>query len=182
MSIPLATRPRTSTACTLLHLRIQTRLNPISIRGPGQGRGRGQGQPLLSGSLLPQSHPQLTTQQQHLCQSHAQQRRYLSFAPLSSKGSLHSRFHHTHLRPVGRRRLSMNPSSGSREPRRFAPLDSSLETGDKHKWPQLKGIIFDVDGTLWYSTSAIHGPCLTATPSWTARWNSFQTFCDKSQS
>lgn len=36
-------------------------------------------------------------------------------------------------------------------PKRFAPLDSVR--GNPHRAPPLKGIIFDVDGTLWYAFS-----------------------------
>lgn len=32
-------------------------------------------------------------------------------------------------------------------PRRFAPLRQDADTSDA---PKLKGIVFDVDGTLWY--------------------------------
>jgi hypothetical protein len=36
-------------------------------------------------------------------------------------------------------------------PRRFAPLEPGLATVDRAKRiPKLRGIIFDVDGTLWY--------------------------------
>jgi len=35
------------------------------------------------------------------------------------------------------------------EPRRFAPLKESSE-GKSGGLPKLKGIVFDVDGTLWY--------------------------------
>ena len=45
----------------------------------------------------------------------------------------------------------MDPASSgddaTRKPRRFAPLDPSAKAGQD--WPKLKGIIFDVDGTLW---------------------------------
>lgn len=36
-----------------------------------------------------------------------------------------------------------------RQKRSFAPLDPAIRNG--HDRPRLKGIIFDVDGTLWYS-------------------------------
>jgi hypothetical protein len=34
------------------------------------------------------------------------------------------------------------------QPRRFAPLDPNAKQGQEH--PRLRGIVFDVDGTLWY--------------------------------
>lgn len=34
-----------------------------------------------------------------------------------------------------------------RKPKRFAPLDPAVDAG--HELPKLKGIIFDMDGTLW---------------------------------
>jgi len=37
--------------------------------------------------------------------------------------------------------------SGPKRPRRFAPLDKNRS--NDHDAPQLKGIVFDVDGTLW---------------------------------
>jgi hypothetical protein len=36
----------------------------------------------------------------------------------------------------------------SKEPRRFAPLGAGADKGDEGL-PRLKGIVFDVDGTLW---------------------------------
>jgi len=35
-----------------------------------------------------------------------------------------------------------------KRPRRFAPLNPQL--AEKSDAPKLKGIVFDVDGTLWY--------------------------------
>jgi len=39
-------------------------------------------------------------------------------------------------------------SQARRPPKRFAPLDP--EKGNASRAPPLKGIVFDVDGTLWY--------------------------------
>lgn len=39
-------------------------------------------------------------------------------------------------------------SQTRRPPKRFAPLDP--HKGNASKAPPLKGIVFDVDGTLWY--------------------------------
>lgn len=36
----------------------------------------------------------------------------------------------------------------SKEPRQFAPLGAGVDKGVKGL-PKLKGIVFDVDGTLW---------------------------------
>jgi hypothetical protein len=36
----------------------------------------------------------------------------------------------------------------SKEPRRFAPLGARIDKGTEGL-PRLKGIVFDVDGTLW---------------------------------
>ena len=46
--------------------------------------------------------------------------------------------------------VSQNTTYHPKRPRRFAPLD--LNADNKHDAPKLKGIIFDVDGTLWYDT------------------------------
>ena len=46
--------------------------------------------------------------------------------------------------------------------RRFAPLDPQLS--EKSNTPRLKGIVFDVDGTLWFvlDPEAVHGyKCIT---------------------
>lgn len=44
---------------------------------------------------------------------------------------------------------SMSTTEATRGPaRQFAPLDPVK--GNPHKAPLLKGIVFDVDGTLWY--------------------------------
>ena len=51
-----------------------------------------------------------------------------------------SSYDHTYVRTV------MN-TMGRRAPRRFAPLDP--EKQNQHGAPLLKGIVFDVDGTLW---------------------------------
>lgn len=40
---------------------------------------------------------------------------------------------------------TINATGG--RPKRFAPLDPVK--GNLHKAPPLKGIVFDVDGTLW---------------------------------
>jgi hypothetical protein len=56
--------------------------------------------------------------------------------------------HDTHLK-----------SPRKRKPKRFAPLDSSVS--NKHNAPKLRGIVFDVDGTLWY-TSPLPMPHLYA--------------------
>jgi hypothetical protein len=45
-----------------------------------------------------------------------------------------------------RRKFTMT-SSLSKEPRRFAPLREGAEQVDGV--PKLRGIVFDVDGTLW---------------------------------
>ena len=37
----------------------------------------------------------------------------------------------------------------SKEPRNFAPLKEGGEGGGKSEAPKLKGVVFDVDGTLW---------------------------------
>lgn len=42
----------------------------------------------------------------------------------------------------------MMTSPLSKEPRRFAPLGNKGQDAAK-KLPKLKGIVFDVDGTLW---------------------------------
>ena len=39
-------------------------------------------------------------------------------------------------------------SQARRPPKRFAPLDP--EKGGGSELPQLKGVVFDVDGTLWW--------------------------------
>ena len=62
----------------------------------------------------------------------------------------------TSLRPSSVRSLvtmtdSIPPHSAKakrRKPKRFAPLDPDSQHG--HDLPRLKGIVFDVDGTLWY--------------------------------
>lgn len=38
-----------------------------------------------------------------------------------------------------------------KQPRRFAPL--GIKDADGGELPKLKGIVFDVDGTLWYDHS-----------------------------
>ena len=38
-------------------------------------------------------------------------------------------------------------ANGRRAPKRFAPLNPDVTEG--RDWPPLKGIVFDVDGTLW---------------------------------
>jgi len=35
------------------------------------------------------------------------------------------------------------------QPRRFAPLKQTT-AGKDNELPKLKGVVFDVDGTLWY--------------------------------
>ena len=42
-------------------------------------------------------------------------------------------------------------ASNRKTPKRFAPLHP--ETRNEHAAPPLKGIVFDVDGTLWYVMS-----------------------------
>lgn len=48
---------------------------------------------------------------------------------------------------IGKRSFMMT-SPLSKEPRRFAPLGNKGQDAAK-KLPKLKGIVFDVDGTLW---------------------------------
>lgn len=48
-----------------------------------------------------------------------------------------------------KRRMTTKVTRGP--PKRFAPLDPVK--GNPHKAPPLKGIVFDVDGTLWYASS-----------------------------
>lgn len=45
----------------------------------------------------------------------------------------------------------MTAEATRRPAKRFAPLDPVR--GNPHKAPPLKGIVFDVDGTLWYALS-----------------------------
>ena len=35
-------------------------------------------------------------------------------------------------------------------PRRFAPLQQGIAADQMSSLPKLKGVVFDVDGTLWY--------------------------------
>lgn len=48
-----------------------------------------------------------------------------------------------------KRRMTTKATRGP--PKRFAPLDPVK--GNPHKAPPLKGVVFDVDGTLWYASS-----------------------------
>lgn len=56
------------------------------------------------------------------------------------------------LKPVNHRTLpsliSRMATTQPRKPKRFAPLDPHKK-GDRPSAPGLKGIVFDVDGTLW---------------------------------
>lgn len=57
------------------------------------------------------------------------------------RAATYSSFHNlTHVR-------SLTTPMGVRPPKRFAPLDAQKQ--NYHGAPLLKGIIFDVDGTLW---------------------------------
>lgn len=47
------------------------------------------------------------------------------------------------------RRTFMMTTRLSKEPRRFAPLGARVDKGTEGL-PRLKGIVFDVDGTLWW--------------------------------
>ena len=40
-------------------------------------------------------------------------------------------------------------SQARRPPKRFAPLDPERGGGGGSELPRLKGVVFDVDGTLW---------------------------------
>ena len=51
-------------------------------------------------------------------------------------------------------------SQTRRPPKRFAPLDS--QKGNVLGAPPLKGIVFDVDGTLWYVRLIDYGDTLAA--------------------
>lgn len=71
-----------------------------------------------------------------------------------SESPLMQRHHRRLLLPLAKRfctfrAMSTAPlgSKAKRPPKRFAPLDPSVQH-DEHL-PKLKGIIFDVDGTLW---------------------------------
>lgn len=55
-------------------------------------------------------------------------------------------------------RSSLIIPMGKRAPKRFAPLDAA-RTQNQHGAPLLKGIIFDVDGTLWYVSSGSPNLC-----------------------
>jgi hypothetical protein len=44
--------------------------------------------------------------------------------------------------------LTIKMAKGNRTAKRFAPLDPKI--GNSTGAPLLKGIVFDVDGTLWY--------------------------------
>lgn len=37
--------------------------------------------------------------------------------------------------------------------KRFAPLMGSLKSSPSQQVPELKGVVFDMDGTLWYVES-----------------------------
>jgi len=61
----------------------------------------------------------------------------------------------SYLQPLYARRTFMMTTRLSKDPRRFAPLgagaDKVVDT-----LPRLKGIVFDVDGTLWWVWVAAH--------------------------
>lgn len=60
--------------------------------------------------------------------------------------SCSSSLHHSHH---FRQKYSIMATEGRRAPKSFAPLDPGRRHQDDGS-PPLKGIIFDVDGTLWY--------------------------------
>jgi hypothetical protein len=56
--------------------------------------------------------------------------------------------YHPRLQNESVRRTFMMTTRLSKEPRRFAPLGEGRDKG-LEGLPKLKGIVFDVDGTLW---------------------------------
>lgn len=65
----------------------------------------------------------------------------------SSQAQFHTLFSSPIQRPSWRTMSTTPFQDTKREPKRFAPLDPAAQHGKD--LPRLKGIIFDVDGTLW---------------------------------